>query len=114
MESVEELCDHIALINKSEKILEGKLNAIRNEYRSNTFRMGFRENIEDLTPLLPADVELIHTEKEDDLVEATFKLAEHMKPNDLFNIVASKHQVYHFEEVIPSVNDIFIQNVQSA
>lgn len=114
MESVEELCDHIALINKSEKILEGKLNNIRNEYRSNTFRVGFRESVEDLSPLLPADVELLNTVKEDDLVEVTFKLAEHMKPNDLFNLVAAKHQVYHFEEVIPSVNDIFIQNVQSA
>ncbi len=114
MESVEELCDHIALINKSKKILEGKLSTIRNEYRSNTFRVGFRETVEDLTPLLPADVELLKTEKEEGLFEATFKLADHMKPNDLLNLVAAKHQVYHFEEVIPSVNDIFIKNVQEA
>ncbi len=114
MESVEELCDHIALINKSEKILEGKLNTIRNEYRSNTFRVGFRESVEDLTPLLPPEVALLKTVKEDDLVEVSFKLAENMKPNDLLSIVSAKHQVYHFEEVIPSVNDIFIQNVQSA
>lgn len=114
MESVEELCDHIALINKSEKILEGKLSTIRNEYRSNTFRVGFREKVEDLSPILPVDVELIKTEQEDDLVEVTFKLADHMRPNDLFSLVSEKHQVYHFEEVIPSVNDIFIKNVQSA
>jgi ABC-2 type transport system ATP-binding protein len=113
MESVEELCDHIALINKSEKILEGKLNTIRNDYRSNTYRVGFREEVGDLSTTLPPDVELLKTEREDDLVELTFKLAEHLQPNDLFRLVSTQHQVYHFEEVIPSVNDIFIQNVQS-
>lgn len=114
MESVEELCDHIALINKSEKILEGKLSDIRNAYRSNTYRVGFRDDVSDLLGTLPPDFELIGTEEKDGLTEATFMLAEHLKPNSLLKLLADKHQIYHFEEVIPSVNDIFIQKVQAA
>jgi ABC-2 type transport system ATP-binding protein len=114
MESVEELCDHIALINKSEKILEGKLSDIRNAYRSNTFRVGFREDVSDLLGTLPPDFKLIGTEQADGLTEATFSLADHLQPNSLLKLLADKHQIYHFEEVIPSVNDIFIQKVQAA
>jgi ABC-2 type transport system ATP-binding protein len=114
MESVEELCDHIALINKSEKILEGRLSEIRNAYRSNTFRVGFREDVSDLLGTLPPDFKLIGTEQADGLTEATFTLADHLQPNSLLKLLADKHQIYHFEEVIPSVNDIFIQKVQAA
>ena len=114
MESVEELCDHIALINKSKKILEGKLSDIRNEYRNNTFRVGFREEVSDLQLNLPENITHIKTEVEDKLTEATFTLAEDLSPNDLLNHLTAKHQIYHFEEVIPSVNDIFIQKVQES
>lgn len=114
MESVEELCDHIALINKSKKILEGKLFDIRNEYRSNTFKVGFREAVDDLQVFLPENVKLISVEKEENLTEATFTLSHDMMPNDLLRLLAQKHQIYHFQEVIPSVNDIFIQRVQAS
>ena len=49
MESVEELCDHIALINKSEKILEGKLSEIRNAYRSNQVDSSHTANFRQLS-----------------------------------------------------------------
>lgn len=114
MESVEELCDHIALINKSEKILEGKLSEIRNAYRSNTFRVGFREDVSDLLQSLPPDIKLINAVLQDGLTEATFILSENLQPNNLLKLLVDKHQIYHFEEVIPSVNDIFIQKVQAA
>lgn len=114
MESVEELCDHIALINKSEKILEGELSNIRNQYRSNIFSVGFREPIGDLLSGLPADFELLETGEEHGLQTATFKLAAHLQPNDLLQMLSSKHQVFHFSEVIPSVNDIFIKTVQAS
>ena len=114
MESVEELCDHIALINKSKKILEGKLKDIRNEYRNNTFRIGFREEGIDLSSELSERMTLVKTEREENLTEVTVQLEENMAPNDLISAVSKNHQVYHFEEVIPTVNDIFIQKVQDA
>ncbi len=114
MESVEELCDSIALINNSEKIIEGKLSEIRNNYRNNTFKVGFREAISGLENSLPDNITLIKTEQEDNLYEATFTLSKELQPNDLISFLAPKHQIYHFQEVIPSVNDIFIQNVQNS
>jgi ABC-2 type transport system ATP-binding protein len=63
---------------------------------------------------LPPDFKLIGTEQADGLTEATFTLADHLQPNSLLKLLADKHQIYHFEEVIPSVNDIFIQKVQAA
>lgn len=114
MESVEELCDHIALINQSKKILEGKLKDIRNEYRNNTYRIGFREEGIDLSTELTETMTLVKTEREENLTEATVQLEEGMAPNDLITLVSKKHQIYHFEEVIPTVNDIFIQKVQDA
>jgi len=114
MESVEELCDHIALIHQSKKILEGKLTDIRNEYRDNIFKVGFRDSVADLQHVLPANIQLLGIEKEDHLTEATFQLSPDLKPNDLLQLLTDKHQVYHFQEVIPSVNDIFIQKVQAS
>ena len=114
MESVEELCDHIALINNAKKILEGPLKSIRENYRNNTFRVGFRDAIGDLESGLPENISLIKSAKNDELFEATFSLADGLAPNDLLNFLAPKHQIFHFEEVIPSVNDIFIQKVQAS
>lgn len=114
MESVEELCDHIALINNSKKILEGPLKNIRNEYRNNTYRVGFREEIGDLKTDLPSNISFIKSEKKDDLYEATFTLADNLEPNNLISFITKKHQIFHFEEVVPSVNDIFIQKVQAS
>lgn len=111
MESVEELCDHIALINKSEKILEGNVNDVRNQYRNNTFTVGFREPIGELQANLPAGIELLDTTKNKDLHQITFTLGNNLKPNDLISFITQNHQIYQFEEVIPSVNDIFIKNV---
>jgi ABC-2 type transport system ATP-binding protein len=52
METVEELCDSIALINKSKKILDGKVRDIQNQHRSNTFEMEFRGNMLSFTTAL--------------------------------------------------------------
>ena len=114
MESVEELCDHIALINKSKKVLEGKLQDIRNDYRSNTFRIGFREAGIDLANELPPSMTQLSKEQEDKLTELTIRLDDGLAPNDLIAVASKNHQIYHFEEVIPTVNDIFIQKVQNA
>lgn len=114
MESVEELCDHIALIHKSNKILEGKLTDIRNEYRSNTYKVGFRQDAANLAQMLPSQMQLLTTAQGEDLHEATIKLDAGTLPNQLLEILTRNYQVYHFEEVIPSVNDIFIQKVQAS
>jgi ABC-2 type transport system ATP-binding protein len=116
MESVEELCDHIALINKSNKILDGKLQDIKKEFKSNTFEVGISAgNENELHDLLksnftlkPANFKSIH----DDL-KLRIQISPTSQPNELLSFLTSKGQVNHFSEVIPSASDIFIQSVQN-
>lgn len=116
MESVEEMCDHIALLNQSEKILDGKLIDIKREYRANTYEIGLiagdhaateaviREQFE----LFPADFKTINDE-----FQCKVKIPETATANELVNFLTSKGELTHFVEVVPSANDIFIQTVQN-
>ncbi len=114
MESVEELCDHIALIHKSKKILDGKLTDIKREYKTNTFEVGLQtsnaqevmSSIKNQFEVFPATFKTLN-----DDVKLNIKLPEHTSSNDLLSFLTSKAEVHHFVEVIPSANDIFIQSV---
>jgi ABC-2 type transport system ATP-binding protein len=113
MESVEELCDDIALIHKSNKLIEGKLNDVKRAYRSNTFEIGIlSDNVEglmyDLTQKFtvnPAHFKSLNNELKLEINLGT------ATSNELLHVLAQKGQVTHFVEKIPSVNDIFIQTV---
>ncbi|MEN3324867.1 ABC transporter ATP-binding protein [Mariniflexile soesokkakense] len=116
MESVEELCDDIALIHKSNKILDGKLIDIKRQYKINTFEVGIHTtNNEALKAELSQkfDVSLANFKTLEDDLKLNIKLNGRDKPNDLLNFLAAKGNVSHFVELIPSVNDIFIQTVKN-
>ncbi len=114
MESVEELCEYMALIHLSEKLLDGKVSDIKRAYKSNTFEVGLTTHNEP---------ELLKQLEQNFIVEkANFKsITEDLKlrlqiapggtPNDLLQYLVARAQVNHFVEVIPSVNDIFIKTV---
>ncbi|WP_297868360.1 ATP-binding cassette domain-containing protein [uncultured Flavobacterium sp.] len=113
MESVEEMCDYIALIHKSNKLIEGKLDDVKRQHRTNTYQVGIvTENIEGLMLQLTHKFTLNQTNFKslnDDL-----KLEVHLgqyNSNDLLSILTQFGQVTHFVEKIPTVNDIFIQTV---
>ena len=113
MESVEEMCDYIALIHKSNKLIEGKLEDVKRQHRTNTFQVGIvTNNIEGLMLQLTHKFTLNQTNFKslnDDL-----KLEVHLgqyNSNELLSILTQYGQVTHFVEKIPSVNDIFIQTV---
>jgi len=115
MESVEELCDHIALINKSNKILEGNLIDIKKEYKTNTFEVGLSSNN---NQLLENEIsERFNVSKasfkslENDL-KLNIKLSDNDTSSDLIQYLSSKSQVNHFIEIIPNASDIFIQAVK--
>ncbi|OYU80337.1 MAG: ABC transporter ATP-binding protein [Flavobacterium sp. BFFFF1] len=113
MESVEELCDHIALIHQSNKLIEGRLSDVKKQFRTNSFEVGIMtSNVEglmyDLTQKFTvgqADFRSLNDELklEIQLGSAT--------SNELLNTLMQRGQVTHFMEKIPSVNDIFIQTV---
>ena len=115
MESVEEMCDDIALLHESNKILEGKLNDIKQQFRTNTYEVGL--NSSSKRQLLSEINSKFNTEETDfrsirDELKLNIYLKENETPNELLNYLTTKSEVTHFVEVIPSANDIFIRAVQ--
>lgn len=113
MESVEELCDDIALIHKSNKLIEGRLEDVKRQYRKNTFQVGIMTNnveglMYDLTQKFTVGQTDFKSLNDDLKLEIDLGTA---TSNDLLSILTSRGQVTHFAENIPSVNDIFIQTV---
>ena len=116
MESVEELCDDIALINKSNKILDGKLIDIKRQYKTNTYEVGILSNqkevlekeLESKFQISTASFKTLGEE-----LKLNIKLSDGEKPNDLLSFLCTKGEVSHFVELIPSVNDIFIQTIKN-
>jgi ABC-2 type transport system ATP-binding protein len=110
MESVEELCDHIALINKSKKILDGPKRAIKEDHRTNTY---IAEHEGDIM-LDPGAFEVTPwVENEQGLRETTIRILNGSGPNKLLSELISQTQVNGFREKIPSINEIFIQEVSA-
>ena len=113
MGSVEELCDNIALINKSEKILDGGVKEIRKAHRSNIYDINFKGNLMGFTNAMWAGAELLEKSSDDDVHEVRIKILGNHKPNDLLQAVMQVAEINSFKEVIPSMNDIFITNVNA-
>jgi len=116
MESVEELCDHIALIHESNKILDGKLIDIKRQYKSNIYEVGLLSDdqsgvtkyLEEKFEISKANFKTINNE-----IKFNVKIDENQSANQLISHLTTKGELTHFVEVIPSVNDIFIQTVQN-
>ncbi len=111
MESVEELCDNIAVIDKSKKILDGSISDIRKGYKSNIFEIEFKGNLLAFTNALWTQFELLDSGKSGDHIRARVRMLHDNKPNDLLKAIMPDVEVQSFRELIPSINDIFIQKV---
>lgn len=114
MESVEDMCDHIALIHKSNKLIEGQLQEVKKQYRTNTYEVGIA--LQNFQGLL-ADISTKYTTKQanfktlDDELKLEVALPAGHTPRDLMQYLLQHGEVTYFVEKIPSVNDIFIQTV---
>jgi ABC-2 type transport system ATP-binding protein len=108
MESVEELCDHIALINKSKKILDGSKRDIKNAFRSNTYIIEHKGNGINLShPYEILSVESL----EDNYYKTKIKIDDGSGPNKLIAELLDKTELHNFQELVPNMNDIFILKV---
>jgi ABC-2 type transport system ATP-binding protein len=113
MESVEEMCDHIALIHKSNKLIDGKLIDVKKQFRTNSYEVGIlTDNVEgvlfDLTQKFTVGQTNFKSLNDELKLEVQIGSA---TPNELLSLLTQRGQVTHFIEKIPSVNDIFIQSV---
>lgn len=115
MESVEELCEYIALIHRSEKILDGKLSNIKKAYKNNIFKIGLEvENAEQLINDLQSKFQVLSHSF--DLHEKQLNLAVQLPSNtskEILNYLSERANVNSFVETIPSANDIFIKAIEN-
>lgn len=114
MESVEELCDHIALINKSVKIVDGPVDKIREQYKMNMFQVRYKGNFNQVNPLLEKQFKILeHSENE----KENYLKVQYLNgnsDNELLKTLLPLTQILSYEELIPSMNDVFIQAVEES
>jgi ABC-2 type transport system ATP-binding protein len=110
MESVEQLCDRIALINKSKKILEGTVEEIQNQYKDNSYSLSVSGTYEQSNFESP-NIQIISLEHSKGNTIVKLKSDDHESKKSLLNKMINQYELISFEEIIPSIHDIFIQNV---
>ena len=111
MESVEELCTHIALINQGQNVLSGTVQGVKDRHRSGRFVPRYRaEHAASFT--LPEGVELTRNEQEASGIFTSEFRAGLDDASRLLAALAPQVAVYQFEEVVPSIEDLFVQTVQ--
>ena len=109
METVEDLCDHIALLDKSRKILEGSKKQVKDQFKSNTFIIDHRGTFSlnggpyELLSQLPGEA---------DLLKSTIRMTDLRSPNDLIRDLIPLTELHSFQEKIPTMSDIFISLVK--
>lgn len=111
MASVEELCDHIALINNAEKILDGRVDEIKQSYKQNLFELTYTKSSYSISANLPHDYSLIGEENQNGFTKAKIQIPKHASPNELLKLAIAEVEVHGFTEILPTMNDIFISKV---
>lgn len=109
METVEDLCDYIALIDKSKKILEGSKKEVKAAYRTNTFLVGHRGAF----AFANGQYELTEQKSlEDNYYRSTVRIKDGLSPNQLITDLTKMTEVHSFIEKIPTMGEIFIALVK--
>ena len=112
MASVEELCDHIALINHAEVVLSGRVRDVREQFKDNRYRVAIQQPAEEVSPV---DA-LFQVEKqavEGDVCRLVLQKNPSVRNAELLSALASRYEILSFEEIIPSMHEIFIRTVSS-
>jgi ABC-2 type transport system ATP-binding protein len=109
MESVEELCDSIALIHLSHKILDGKVKAIRNSYRNDTYLVEYSGEKLSFNGSQPFEIQSEGMDDDRHAIKLSLKAGS--TSNDVLQYLVPKVTVNMLQEVIPSMNEVFIEQV---
>ena len=108
MESVEELCDNIALINKSKVVLHGEKKEVKNRFKDNSYSVEYTGHLNNENGLF----ELINTQTlEDGIMKSNIKNIQNIPVNQLVSHLINQVELKSFNENIPSFNEIFIKVV---
>lgn len=109
MPSVEEICDEIALIDRSHVVLSGDIHEVRERFKENIFRVVVAEG-QPLTSV-PELFTVLSEKAMHGYAETHIRKAEGVANSSLLNALAQHHEIRSFNEVLPSMNDIFIRTV---
>ena len=112
MASVEEICDEIVLINKARKILEGKLLEVKEKFKHHLFEIEITLHSQIPTADFPHEITLMSCSEKVGRTLFTLKLKEGFSSNVLLDFMTGKGTIHSFKEILPSMNDIFINQVK--
>ncbi len=114
MGSVEELCDSIALINKSVKIEDGPTDVIREKYKANIFDISYTGSFSEVDRVLGSAYKIMEHNEGEKGNTLKVQYLDGNSNNDLLKALMPVAEIRVFEELIPSMNDVFISAVQEA
>ena len=112
MASVEELCDHIALINHAQVVLSGSVRDVREQFKDNRYRVAIQRSAEEVSPintLFQVEEQVV----EGDICRLVLQKNPSVRNAELLSALASRYEILSFEEIIPSMHEIFIRTVSS-
>jgi ABC-2 type transport system ATP-binding protein len=116
MENVETMCEYVALINKAQKVLDGSIEEIKASYRNQTYEVTLSGKVSETAIPLGVGMHLheltYHSTTNQSI--ARLEVEQAQKPNSLIRDFMERHEIEGFREVIPSMHDIFLANVQEA
>ncbi|MDR2679292.1 MAG: ATP-binding cassette domain-containing protein [Tannerella sp.] len=110
MASVEEICDDIALINKSEVVLSGHVDEVRNRFKSNTFNICIRNDVFESSPDDLFTV-LSETAGSNNTLNVRIRKEKEISNSALLNVLTQKYEIFSFAEELPSMNEVFLKVV---
>jgi ABC-2 type transport system ATP-binding protein len=111
MASVEEICDDIVLINKSKKILDGNITEVKNRFKKHRFIVEIEKNDRLNDVNLPHYFKLISQTEKPYSEVFDIQLSPDTASNELLTYFMEKGAILSFQELLPSMNDIFIEQV---
>ncbi len=120
MEQVEEMCDYIVLINKGRNVLEGEVKEVKQRFKENLFRIEYEgllpENLQGASPMgaSPTGASQLFTLKNNENQRMTVQVNEGGNTNEILRqLIGQGVAIRSFNEILPSINEIFIKSVGS-
>ncbi|HAR74354.1 ABC transporter ATP-binding protein [Empedobacter falsenii] len=114
MESVEEMCDHVALINQSNKVLDGTIEEVRNQFKTGKFSIQLNEIPADSLQNLANEFEISDVRNINQRTEFNLLYNKETPTNVILDKLMQVGQVHQFKEIIPSMNDVFLEAVKQS
>jgi len=110
MESVEELCDNITLIDKAKTLLEGGVNEIRSKWAANEYDLIFEGNVNIKSN---GHYNILHQKSDNNRSIIRLKTVDNINNNDILQTVMKSGNIISFNPALPSMNEIFIRVVEA-